>query len=112
MLICSWGALQEMRTYKEAEQAGKHVGFELINSVDIAVASPVAGPWYVICSTWTHARIAMIVQPPASMRQESMKGIFECMTATLGNGPVLAGSLLQHLCQGDNSTGSCQSLCM
>ena len=38
--------MQEMRTYKEAEQAGKHVGFELVGSVDIAVASPVAGPWY------------------------------------------------------------------
>ncbi|CAL5219207.1 g998 [Coccomyxa viridis] len=38
--------LPEMRTYKEAEQAGKHVGFELVGSVDIAVASPVAGPWY------------------------------------------------------------------
>ena len=40
------GAVQEMRTYKEAEQAGKHVGFELLGSIDIAVASPVAGPWY------------------------------------------------------------------
>lgn len=39
----SW--LQEMRTYKEAEQAGKHVGFELVHSSDIAVASPVTGPW-------------------------------------------------------------------
>ncbi len=38
-----------MRTYKEAEQAGKHVGFELLNSIDIAVASPVAGPW---CVPW------------------------------------------------------------
>ncbi|CAL8460594.1 g123 [Coccomyxa elongata] len=38
--------LPEMRTYKEAEAAGKHVGFELVNSIDIATASPVAGPWY------------------------------------------------------------------
>ncbi len=37
--------LQEMRTYKEAEAAGQHVGFELVTSIDIATASPVAGPW-------------------------------------------------------------------
>ena len=54
-MICKCGALQEMRTYKEAEQAGKHVGFELVNSVDIAVASPVAGPWYAVCPTSTNA---------------------------------------------------------
>ncbi len=34
-----------MRTYKEAEQAGKNVGFELVRSVDIATVSPVASPW-------------------------------------------------------------------
>lgn len=34
-----------MRTYKEAEQAGKSVGFELVRSVDIATVSPVATPW-------------------------------------------------------------------
>ena len=37
---------QEMRTYKQAEDAGKNVGFELVLSIDIASASPVAGPWY------------------------------------------------------------------
>ena len=37
--------LQEMRTYKEAEQAGKNVGFHLVMSYDIATASPVSGPW-------------------------------------------------------------------
>ena len=36
---------QEMRTYKEAEQAGKNVGFQLVMSYDIATASPVSGPW-------------------------------------------------------------------
>lgn len=44
-MVCSSAVLQEMRTYKEAEAAGKHVGFELVNSIDIATASPVAGPW-------------------------------------------------------------------
>ena len=35
-----------MRTYKEAEQAGKTVGFELVRSIDIATASPVVqAPW-------------------------------------------------------------------
>ncbi|KAK9827679.1 hypothetical protein WJX81_007793 [Elliptochloris bilobata] len=38
--------LPEMRTYKEAEQAGKNVGFELVCSIDIATASPVSSPWY------------------------------------------------------------------
>ena len=37
--------LQEMRTYKQAEAAGKKAGLELVTSIDIAVASPVAGPW-------------------------------------------------------------------
>ena len=40
------GDVQEMRTYKEAEQAGKTVGFELVRSIDIATASPVVqAPW-------------------------------------------------------------------
>ena len=34
-----------MRTYKEAEQAGKNVGLELVRSVDIATVSPVTSPW-------------------------------------------------------------------
>lgn len=38
--------LPEMRSYKEAEQAGLSVGFELVESRDLAVASVVAGPWY------------------------------------------------------------------
>ena len=42
---CQAYMTQEMRTYKEAEDAGKNVGFELVLSVDIAAASPVAGPW-------------------------------------------------------------------
>ena len=37
--------VQEMRTWKEAEQAGKDSGFELVLSYDVAVASPVCGPW-------------------------------------------------------------------
>jgi len=38
--------LPEMRTYKQAEQAGKTAGFELALSLDLANASIVAGPWY------------------------------------------------------------------
>eukprot|EP00798_Chlamydomonas_sp_ICE-L_P031104 gene31104-6235_t len=38
--------LPEMRTWTEAEAAGLTAGFELISSVDLAVASPVCGPWY------------------------------------------------------------------
>ena len=37
-----------MRTWKEAEQAGAAVGFELVSSHDIATAAPVCGPW---CTT-------------------------------------------------------------
>ena len=37
-----------MRTYKEAEQAGLDAGFKLVRSYDIATASPVAGPWWVL----------------------------------------------------------------
>lgn len=36
---------QEMRTYKEAEQAGKTVGFELVDSRDIADTSPPCALW-------------------------------------------------------------------
>ena len=42
---CVCANLQEMRTYKEAEQAGKNAGFDLVMSYDIATASPVSGPW-------------------------------------------------------------------
>lgn len=38
--------LPEMRSYKEAEQAGVAVGFTLVDSRDLAVDSVVAGPWY------------------------------------------------------------------
>lgn len=38
--------LPEMRTYREAEKAGKDCGFELVLSYDVATASPVCGPWY------------------------------------------------------------------
>jgi len=34
-----------MRTWKEAEDAGKKVGFELVQSIDLATASIVCGPW-------------------------------------------------------------------
>mmetsp|Transcript_31415 Transcript_31415/g.57040 ORF Transcript_31415/g.57040 Transcript_31415/m.57040 type:complete len:382 (-) Transcript_31415:444-1589(-) len=38
--------LPEMRTWLEAEEAGKTVGFELVRSLDLATSSTVAGPWY------------------------------------------------------------------
>ncbi|KAG1656055.1 hypothetical protein FOA52_004474 [Chlamydomonas sp. UWO 241] len=38
--------LPEMRTYKQAEAAGKLVGFELMRSEDLATLSPVTGAWY------------------------------------------------------------------
>lgn len=36
---------QEMRTWQEAEAAGKAAGFELVTSRDIATSSPLCGPW-------------------------------------------------------------------
>lgn len=39
-------ALQDMRTYKQAEEAGKKAGFKLITATDLAVASSGALPWY------------------------------------------------------------------
>ncbi|KXZ48131.1 hypothetical protein GPECTOR_30g227 [Gonium pectorale] len=49
--------LPEMRTYKEAEDAGQTVGFELVMSLDLATASVVAGPWYerLRMGKYTHA---------------------------------------------------------
>ena len=44
--LSSHATMQEMRTWKEAEDAGKKVGFELVTSLDLAVASSVCGPWY------------------------------------------------------------------
>lgn len=38
--------LPEMRTWTQAEAAGKAVGFELVTSRDIATVSPLCGPWY------------------------------------------------------------------
>lgn len=38
--------LPEMRTWKQAEQAGLNVGFELVMSFDLGNASPVCRPWY------------------------------------------------------------------
>lgn len=38
--------LPEMRTWKQAEDAGKAVGFKLVTSLDLATASKVAGGWY------------------------------------------------------------------
>jgi len=37
--------LPEMRTWKQAEDAGKAVGFELVTSLDLATASKVATGW-------------------------------------------------------------------
>lgn len=42
--------LPEMRTWKQAEEAGKKAGLELVSSLDLATASIVAGPWQVRCS--------------------------------------------------------------
>ncbi len=39
--------MQEMRTYTECEQAGKTVGFELVESRDLATACCACGSWYV-----------------------------------------------------------------
>ena len=36
---------QEMRSWQEAEEAGKSVGFRLVHSYDVATESRVAGPW-------------------------------------------------------------------
>ncbi|EFJ51011.1 hypothetical protein VOLCADRAFT_103647 [Volvox carteri f. nagariensis] len=49
--------LPEMRTWKEAEDAGKNVGFELVMSLDLATASIVSGPWYerLRMGKYTHA---------------------------------------------------------
>lgn len=38
--------VQEMRTWKQAEEAGKKAGFVLLESLDLAVASPVTLGWY------------------------------------------------------------------
>lgn len=38
-----------MRTYKQAEEAGAIAGFDMLESIDLAIASPVAGPWCVPC---------------------------------------------------------------
>lgn len=38
--------LPDMRTYKEAEEAGKKVGFKLVSSVDLATASAPCEMWY------------------------------------------------------------------
>ncbi|GBF92707.1 24-methylenesterol C-methyltransferase [Raphidocelis subcapitata] len=38
--------LPEMRTWKQAEDAGRAVGLELVGSIDLAVASRGALPWY------------------------------------------------------------------
>jgi len=48
--------LPEMRTRKQAEEAGEKVGFELVLSIDIATASIVAGPWWdrLKLNAWQH----------------------------------------------------------
>ena len=53
-----------MRTYKEAEKAGKDCGFELLLSYDVATASPVCGPWWVslplnTCSQALYAHVGV-----------------------------------------------------
>ena len=40
--------LQEMRSYLDAEQAGKDAGLILLRSYDVATQSSVAGAWYVL----------------------------------------------------------------
>eukprot|EP00878_Enallax_costatus_P040026 GHUV01045992.1.p1 GENE.GHUV01045992.1~~GHUV01045992.1.p1 ORF type:complete len:101 (+),score=20.86 GHUV01045992.1:247-549(+) len=35
-----------MRTYKQAEEAGKAVGFKLVTSLDLATSSKVADGWW------------------------------------------------------------------
>ena len=40
-------ALQEMRTWKECEEAGTSVGFELVESRDLATACDACAPWCV-----------------------------------------------------------------
>lgn len=37
--------VQEMRTYSECEDAGKSVGFQLVESRDLATACQPCGPW-------------------------------------------------------------------
>ena len=37
--------MQEMRSWKEAEEAGIAAGFKLVRSYDVATESPVAGAW-------------------------------------------------------------------
>lgn len=39
--------LPEMRTWQQAEEAGKAAGMELVTSIDLATASTVAAPWQV-----------------------------------------------------------------
>ncbi|GFH20994.1 methyltransferase [Haematococcus lacustris] len=48
--------LPEMRTWKQAEEAGKSVGFELLWAQDLAVSSVVNSPWYDRLGnlTWMH----------------------------------------------------------
>ena len=52
----AFALLQEMRTYLEAEAAGKAVGFELVDSRDIAHTSPPAGHW---CAPGTSIRVGV-----------------------------------------------------
>ncbi|PNH06504.1 24-methylenesterol C-methyltransferase 2 [Tetrabaena socialis] len=49
--------LPEMRTYTQAEDAGKSVGFEMVMSLDLATASVVSGTWYerLRMGKYTHA---------------------------------------------------------
>lgn len=46
LLLCDPDAVQDMRTWKQAEEAGKAVGFRLLESRDVAQASRKAvQPW-------------------------------------------------------------------
>ncbi len=61
-----------MRTWKEAEQAGTAVGFELVSSHDIATAAPVCGPW---CTTPS--------LPPACSDPAPVDAICTCLSGTV-----------------------------
>ena len=55
-----------MRTWDEAETAGKNVGFELVSSIDLATSSIVCKPWYtrlsgVLSTIWINQGIVNTV---------------------------------------------------
>ena len=109
-MISNRGALQEMRTYKEAEQAGKHVGFELVNSVDIAVASPVAGPWCAICSISTNVMNGSVLQV---QDRHPLRSFLSARLPTLAMDLSLKAIFcLQHCCWSEGSICNCHLQCI